>query len=153
MLKKGDIIFHAKLIFSFYFNIVVVIYIRDYTRKMRGSVNSSGRITIRGMCDFRGWPIIWYLTFDSLTCTRRASATNEPNEKLLARKSFLAETNTKSLSLSLFPFFSLVRATNLFSREKLVLELVKSKDFDFVVSLSIHPTRAEKNRKVDRGKR
>lgn len=101
MLKKGDIIFHAKLIFSFYFNIVVVIYIRDYTRKMRGSVNSSGRITIRGMCDFRGWPIIWYLTFDSLTCTRRASATNEPNEKLLARKSFLAKTNTKSLSLSL----------------------------------------------------
>lgn len=29
MLKKGDIIFHAKLIFSFYFNIVIVIYIRE----------------------------------------------------------------------------------------------------------------------------
>lgn len=151
MLKKGDIIFHAKLIFSFYFNIVVVIYIRDYTRKMRGSVNSSGQITIRGICDFRGWPIIWYRTSSILSPVHGEHPPPTNRMKSYSRVNLSSRRQTRNLSLS--PFFSLVRATNLFSREKLVLELVKSKDFDFVVSLSIHPTRAEKNRKVDRGKR
>lgn len=67
-----------------------------------------------------------------LTCTRRASATNEPNEKLLARKSFLAKTNT-ARSLSLLPNLG---ATILFPKRKpRPRAFLKSKDFDFVVAL------------------